>query len=235
MLILALESATIGVGAAVVDHNGVLGVASELAGRLSTERLHPLIAKVMKETGVAMDDLDAIAVDIGPGLFTGLRVGVTTAKTLGYALGIPVIGLTSTRAILAGVRNPQQRSVAVIDMRRSEVVYAIDDAPDAMALVTPSACVEYLRSRPDLSGALFVGDGVSRYEAIFDELIRERGCTVASGSDRYVDPGVLGMLAVPELIAGKNMADAQLEPLYLRDADVKINWSTRSAVPGPES
>lgn len=230
MLILALESATIGVGAAVVNQEGVLGVASELPGRLSTETLHPLISQVMNRAGVAMGELDAIAVDIGPGLFTGLRVGVTTAKTLAFALGIPVLGLASTKALLAGAANVQTRSIAVIDMRRSEVVYATDDAPDAMSLSTPMACVEHFRSRPELSGAHIVGDGVGRYAEIFADLIREQDFVVGVGADRFVDAGVLGMLAIPELIAGAGIAGADLEPLYLREADAKINWSTRGQV-----
>ncbi len=232
MLILALESATIGVGAAVVNERGVLGVAAELPGRLSTETLHPLIMRVMQETGVAMDALDAIAVDIGPGLFTGLRVGVTTAKTLAFALGVPVVGVTSTRALLAGVVDAHVRSVAVIDMRRSEVVLAVDDAPEAMSLVTPAECVELLRSRPELSGARIVGDGVSRYEKTFETLIRDHHYVVGEGTDRYVDAGVLGMLAIPLLAAGAGVTGAELEPLYLRDADAKVNWSTRPEVRG---
>jgi len=229
VLILALESATIGVGVAVVNEHRVLGAKSKLSGRLSTETLHPLIESVMDGTGITMGALDAIAVDIGPGLFTGLRVGVTTAKTLAFALGIPLVGLTSTRSLLARSSNESARSIAVIDMRRSEVLYASDDAPDSMSLLEPRECVEHLRSHPELFGARVVGDGVFRYPEIFEEIIRAHGLVVGSEFERFVDAGVLGMLAIPELIAGAGVAAADLEPLYLREPDAKSNWSTRGA------
>lgn len=230
MLILALESATIGVGAAVVSDGGVLGTRSELAGRLSTERLHPLIDEVMHATGVNMGALDAIAVDIGPGLFTGLRVGVTCAKTLAFALGIPVLGLTSTRALLAGSAGGDRRSVAVVDMRRSEVVFAVDDAPDDLSLVTPEECARLIGSRRDLAGAHLVGDGASRYAEVFAEVAYSQEFVVSRGEHQYVDPAVLGVLAIPELRAGNGVSGFELEPLYLREADAKINWATRGPV-----
>lgn len=229
MLILALESATIGVGVALVGEEGVLCSMSEISQGRSTETLHPLISQVMHAAGVATGELDAIAVDIGPGLFTGLRVGVTTAKTLAFALEIPVLGVTSTMSLLAGASMKAARSIAVIDMRRSEVVYATDDAPESMSLATPMACVEDLRSRPELLGARIVGDGVGRYEAIFAGVIREYALVVGGDADRFVDPGVLGTLAFAELRAGAGVKGADLEPLYLRAPDAKINWSTRDS------
>jgi tRNA threonylcarbamoyladenosine biosynthesis protein TsaB len=225
MRVLAIESATIGVGVAVVDELGVRSVRNVLPGRLQTETLHPMIIEVMNESRTEMSALDAIVVDIGPGLFTGLRVGITTAKTLAFALNIPVVGCGSTEALLAGVV-ADQRGVAIIDMRRSEVVYAKDNAPKVPILCTPAECAEMLVADKDLVGAVIVGDGVTRHAEIFAEVIATQMLSIDE-QQRFVDASLLGALGIKSLDEGNGMDAAQLVPMYLRDADAKINWSSR--------
>ncbi len=225
MLILALESATISVGVSVVDETGVLASKNVLPGRLQTETLHPLIREIMNQSGVTMTDLDAIVVDIGPGLFTGLRVGISTAKTLAFALDIPIVGCTSTATLIAAA--PQGRpTVAIIDVRRSEVVYADGDAPNDLHLTTPLKCAEMLRADDKLIGAALVGDGVPRHAEVFASVIAERSLEVVE-EERSPDAGSLGLLGLRALERGEGVPAVELTPLYLREADAKINWSAR--------
>lgn len=224
MIVLAIESATIGVGVAVVDDSGARAFRNVEPGRLQTETLHPMIAEVIQESQIKMADLDAIGVDVGPGLFTGLRVGVTTAKTLAFALDIPVIGITSTAALLAGVSAGDRRAIAVIDMRRSEVAFAVDAEPDVPHLCKPGECVAALEQLDGLDGAIIVGDGVSRYREIFAGLLDSRSI-VFDDSSRVVDARVLGQCAIRSHHRGVSATD--IAPLYLREPDAKINWSSR--------
>jgi tRNA threonylcarbamoyladenosine biosynthesis protein TsaB len=224
VIVLAIESATIGVGAAVVNENGPLAFRNVESGRLQTETLHPLIADVVKESRIEMAELGAIVVDVGPGLFTGLRVGVTTAKTLAFALGIPVIAITSTAALLAGAANAERRCVAVIDMRRSEVAYALDSEPDVPHLCTPDECVAVLSQLDAIDGAHIVGDGVERYREKFAGVI-DRRTLVVDESSRFVDARVLGACAFSTNRQGGD--PQEIVPLYIREPDAKINWSSR--------
>lgn len=227
MLILAIESATIGVGAAVVSERGVLALESQHSRHLQTETLHPIIARVMASAGVEMEVLDAIAVDVGPGLFTGLRVGVTTAKILAFALRIPIVGCLSTETLLARVAGRGHRSVAIIDMRRSEVVFALDTSPEEMRLMAPHECAAFLEGEESLRGAHLVGDGAIRYGEAFSEAIRKRGMVLEEPEHHFADAGVLGTVALGHLFADRAVSAVDLEPLYLREADARINWSTR--------
>ena len=126
MILLAIESATDLVGVALVrDHGGEVERV-HTGGRAHAELLAPAIEEVCAVSGCTLADVDALAVDVGPGLFTGLRVGVATAKALGQSLGLGIVGVTSLDILAAGARElagAEQAGhvVAVVDARRREV------------------------------------------------------------------------------------------------------------------
>jgi len=133
--LLAIESATDLVGAAVVTSEGRIFERSHAGGRQHAELLAPSVDAVCHEAALAVADLDAVAVDIGPGLFTGLRVGVATAKALAQGLGVGLVGVTSldvlaadaVARVAAGTMTGQVGDltvVAVVDARRGEVFVA---------------------------------------------------------------------------------------------------------------
>lgn len=129
--LLAIESATDLVGAALIADDGTALERSHRGGRAHAEQLAPAIADVCAASGLTVGDVDAIAVDVGPGLFTGLRVGVATAKALAQALGLGVLGVSSLDVLAAAVADrldlgigPGTTVVAVVDARRGEVFAA---------------------------------------------------------------------------------------------------------------
>jgi tRNA threonylcarbamoyladenosine biosynthesis protein TsaB len=128
-MLLAIESATDLVGAALLGPNGSVAERSHLGGRAHAELLAPAIEEVCALSGCTLADVDALAVDVGPGLFTGLRVGVATAKALGQSLGLGIVGVTSLDILAAGARELAGagrggRVVTVVDARRREVFAA---------------------------------------------------------------------------------------------------------------
>lgn len=141
MTLLAVESATDMVGVALVRDDGASAERLHLGGRAHAELLVPSIEEACAASGCTVADIDVIAVDIGPGLFTGLRVGVATAKALGQALSVGLIGVTSLDILAAaaleqagtdrpdrsGGADPHRSActvVSVIDARRGEVFAA---------------------------------------------------------------------------------------------------------------
>ena len=130
MLILGMDTATRRVGVVLASEQGLLG-RTELGGPFAdaaprhAEVLAPAIATLCEQVGVELDHLSAIAVGIGPGMFTGLRVGVTTAKVLALALRIPVIPIPSLDLLAYPLRHSRTLVVPAIDARRHEVYYAI--------------------------------------------------------------------------------------------------------------
>jgi tRNA threonylcarbamoyladenosine biosynthesis protein TsaB len=128
--LLAIESATDAVGVALSRDGAGTAVVLHEGGRAHAELLVPSIEEVCRDAGLAVGDLDVIAVDAGPGLFTGLRVGVATAKALGQALSIGVVPVSSLDVLAAGaferIAGEQVAAVvAVVDARRGEVFVAV--------------------------------------------------------------------------------------------------------------
>ncbi|MHB1710188.1 MAG: tRNA (adenosine(37)-N6)-threonylcarbamoyltransferase complex dimerization subunit type 1 TsaB, partial [Acidimicrobiales bacterium] len=129
MNLLAIESATNLVGAAVITSGGSCVERTHQGGRRHAELLAPVIAEVCALSGLTVQDLDTIAVDVGPGLFTGLRVGVSTAKALAQGLGLGVLAISSLDVLAAGAHaeagpDPVHTIVVAIDARRGELFAA---------------------------------------------------------------------------------------------------------------
>lgn len=126
MLLLALDTASASVSVAVHDGTAVLASRASAPAPRHAELLAPLITEALTEAGVTVRDLSAVAVGVGPGPFTGLRVGLVTARMLGFSLGIPVTGVCSLDAVAAGaVADGVTGDLLVAtDARRREVYWA---------------------------------------------------------------------------------------------------------------
>ena len=130
MLVLGFDTATPAVGVALQDGERVVAAACAVDARRHSELLAPMIAKVMADAGVARGDLSAVAVGVGPGPYTGLRVGVVTARVLGSVLGLPVHGVCSLDIIAASAASAVsgREFLVATDARRKEVYWARYDA-----------------------------------------------------------------------------------------------------------
>ena len=127
MLVVGFDTATPAVSVAVHDGERVVAEASAADGRRHGELLMPMIAQVLADAGASRADLTGVAVGVGPGPYTGLRVGVVTARVLGAVLGIPVHGVCSLDVIAADSPRGREFLVAT-DARRKEVYWARYDA-----------------------------------------------------------------------------------------------------------
>lgn len=229
MLILGIDTATPQVGCAVGGHEGVLASFHSARGKHHAETLVPAISFVCRQARVDLDEISAVAVDVGPGLFTGLRVGVTTAKAMAAALRIPVIDVPSLDLLAFPVRWTGRLIVSVVDARRGEVFYAFyRQVPGGVQRVSEHRLggPQQLCSEVQASGeeCLAVGDGAVRYRDDLADLTRvevvERGLSFPSAAS-------LVQLAHARALREDFLMPSALEPLYLRKADAEISWQLR--------
>jgi tRNA threonylcarbamoyladenosine biosynthesis protein TsaB len=247
VILLGIESATELVGVALSDDAGPRASFWITGRRRHGETLAPAIAHVLEQSGTDLADVDALCVDVGPGLFTGLRVGVATAKGLAQALGVGVVTVSSVDVLAregsdGGWDGPL---VAIVDARRGEVFaarYLVGPSAGrgGMTETGPASRWTPAELAADLAGEaadvgagprriLAVGDGAVRYAA---ELAAVPGLRVAGGSAGSPSPAALVALAAERLAAGAVPSPpADVVPLYLRDADVRIQWAQRRPVP----
>jgi tRNA threonylcarbamoyladenosine biosynthesis protein TsaB len=244
MIILGIESVTDVVGAAIGDGEGSGAALCVTGRRRHAETLAPAISGVLEMAGIGLDRLDAVAVDLGPGLFTGLRVGMATAKGLAQGLGIGVFGATSLEILAwAAFAAGWPGTVAsVVDGRRSEVFaahYARGQRPGELVVLSapcrcrPERMLADLALLTDVAGpaeqpVLACGDGALRYR----DLLETERVSVAGQALAALDPVALVSLSAARLDAGAALLDAtDVLPVYLRDADVRINWVQRAPQP----
>ena len=227
MLILGIETATESVGVALGGRDGVLASVTIARGRRHGETLAPAVQFACGHAGVELGDLDAVAVDIGPGLFTGMRVGIATAKALAMALDIPVVPVTSLDSLAESARDHHGLVVPVVDARKSEVFWSMhrSDADRVTALGEPMVgSVDDLLAALGERGqrAVCLGDGAQRHA----EMLAERAdCSVIPV--HHPSASTLVTLAVGRALR-EEWVDADLvSPLYLRRPDAEINWETR--------
>jgi len=177
MLILGVETATEQVGCAIGGHEGVLASAHCARGRRHAENLTPQIEFICHQAGIELSDIGLVAVDVGPGLFTGLRVGVSAAKAIAFALSVPMIAVCSLDLLAFTVRYSPRLIVAAIDARRGELYYAFyRQVPGGVQRIseqllgTPDDLASELLATND--EVLLVGDGARRYSEVFEGLAR---------------------------------------------------------------
>ena len=221
VIILGIESATSQVGCAIGGHEGVLSSVHSSRGKRHAENLTPQIEFVLEQARITMDEISVVAVDIGPGLYTGLRVGITTAVSIAFGLGVPMIGVTSLDLLAYPVRHCSKLIVATIDARRGEVFHAnYRQVPGGVQRIS-----EPVVSTPDdLSAdllahgneALLVGDGALRYSEIFAGL---RGVEAAEPSIAYPSAASIVQLAHAKALREEFVTPTELEPVYLRKPD----------------
>ena len=207
MLVLGLDTCLNACSVAVVDDGTVLAHHSEAMARGHQERLAPMVRAAMAEAGRPFADLDLIGATVGPGSFTGLRVGVAFAKGLASALGRPAAGVGTLEALAAEAAGTV---VAAIDARRDQLYLQIFDG--GVALMAPDV--------------LPVGGAAARLA----ELAQGRPLTlVGSGAPLLASAAPGAAVSTPEgcdarlvarLAAGRS--SAPLRPLYLRAPDAKL-------------
>lgn len=185
------------------------------------ERTLPEIHKLMAETGASLSGLDGLALSMGPGSFTGLRIGCGIVQGLAYGLDKPVVGINTLAAL--AIEQPQAKVLAVLDARMGELYLAgfervagAEPQNDAL-LETVVTGVYPPNALPDLPGEGWFGAG-SGFKVQADALAARYGARLL-GHDVGAYPCASGVLrlAQPEFAAGRELPAEHLQPLYVRN------------------
>lgn len=219
MTLLGLDTSTAAASACVLRADGEWFEVAPPPERLGRPPAHaselmPAVAEVMSRADVGWGDLDAIAVGVGPGMFTGLRIGIATARGLARGSGLPLRPVSSLAALAAGIEAPLR--LPLIDARRGEVFGALYEGDERVwppVAIAPEELVRRLRD--DGFTPLAAGDGSVR----FREVLEKAGIQVEPDDS---EAHVVRALHVCRLGAGAPEAPPEaVLPDYLRDPDAK--------------
>ena len=218
-LVLGLDCAISGLGVAVVRDGTCLASLRE-EGRDQAARLLPVVASVLRDSGQNRSELSLIAVTVGPGSFTGVRVGLAAARGLAVALGVPLAGIATTAALLAQAERRDRLVVAAIDSRLGDWFCAFGDGEAAPFLASTDELARRLKERP----SLVVGPQAEALSQSLDQAIAQTALP---------DPIAVARLALAEGIEAwraRNRTEGLPRPLYLRGVNVTSPDGTRRTV-----
>src|SRR5215510_7835084 len=232
MRVLGIDTATAPASVAIVEDRKLLaeGSAAEQRGSDQSARvghsqiLIPLIDGVLARANLSLCQLAAIAVSIGPGSFTGLRIGLSTVKGLAFAGDISVVGVSTLRALAARVHDWQGLICPILDARKSEVYAALfyrqaenlrrigDDAVEP-----PEKTIEKVQARREGRPCLFIGDAVSVYGATIARALGQEG-VLSSGKNYPSVAAAVALLGAEKIARTGSESVESLAPRYLRSS-----------------
>jgi tRNA threonylcarbamoyladenosine biosynthesis protein TsaB len=230
MLVLGIETSTPQTTVALGSEQGIVASTLLSGGKPSHELIAPAVRHLLEWSETPIGSLAGVAVGLGPGLFTGMRVGIATAKTLAQVLGVPIAGLASLDVLAFSMRYSRRLICATIDARRGEVYYALyRPVPGGVARQT-----EFIVAAPDRLTAeleaqaediLLVGNGA----LVYRRMLEEAGNHVELASPAYAFPPATALveLAVPRFQREEFDRVFELTPYYVRKSDAEIAWDNR--------
>ena len=230
-MILGIETAVEHVGVALGDHRGIRAHTMVASDRRHAESLTPMIRFAMQQAGVEMTDLSAIAVDVGPGLFTGMRVGMATAQSMAWALELSIVPVCSLDALAMNADMSDVTVAAALDARRGEVYWAlyrmrgVGMEPQRLTepVVTPPEDLAiHLADRAE--DMVCVGSGFDRHTELFES---SHWAQVIGRDAMFPSAAAVVILGGHRVLADDTVSAAELQPMYLRAPDAEINWKTR--------
>jgi tRNA threonylcarbamoyladenosine biosynthesis protein TsaB len=229
MIVLGIETSTPQTSVALGSETAIVA-STRLTGRARQDAVVPAIEHLLRWTGLELSAVGGVVVGLGPGLFTGLRVGVEAGKSLAQVLGVPIVGIASLDALAFGVRHTGRLIGAVIDARRGEIFYALyRPVPGGVVregsyqVAPPDHLAADLEARGE--EVLLAGNGAILYRRELEEAGGR--LEFASAASAHPQAESLVELAIPRLLREEHDRLFDVVPLYLRRSDAEIAWDQR--------
>jgi tRNA threonylcarbamoyladenosine biosynthesis protein TsaB len=229
MLVAGIETSTLRSSVALGSEQGMLASLSVRMDRAGHEVVAEALRHLLDWTGTSVAALGGVAVGLGPGLFTGMRVGIATGKTLAQTLGIPVVGAASLDLVALPARHARRLICATVDAKRGELFYAFyRPVPGGVARETeflvggPAQLSAELEARAE--DILLVGTGGLVYR---QQLEGPSHVEFASPGPAHPSAEALVELAIPRLLREDFDRLYDVQPIYIRKADAEIAWDQR--------
>jgi len=224
-ILLTIQTATPAGGLALSDGEKLLAEVNLDIRKTATEWLLQSIEELLIKADLAKDALEGIGVVRGPGSFTGLRVGLATAKGLALAIGCPLLGVSSLQCLAMQLPFTRLPVCAMLDARKQEVYAALyhwqAGSPHPLADERVIRPEKLLAEIPDET--LFVGSGALAYRSLIVRQLAGRA-HFAPAFTSLPRTGAAAALVLHEWQAGRTLAAEELMPVYLRPSEAELNW-----------
>jgi tRNA threonylcarbamoyladenosine biosynthesis protein TsaB len=225
MRVLGIETSTMIAGVGLVEDDEVLVDLKFDVKVTYSEVLMPAIDTALKLAGLEVGDLDGFAVSIGPGSFTGLRIGLSTVKGLCFATGKPLAAVPSLDALASHSLFCRHQVVPLLDAKKNELYAAIYDTTGGEVIRKSDIWaidVQRLAGKIDRE-TLFVGPGVGPYRKELIDLLSQKAYFI-TGEQSTPGGASVARMGVKKLIGGQTEDVSRLEPMYIRKSEAELKF-----------
>ena len=223
-MILAVDTATRDCSVALADSEGTIAELSIFRARTHSKHLTSMVDALLDVAGIRIEEVDAYAVNSGPGTFTGLRIGLAAIKGIAAATGKPLVGVSSLDALAGQAGFPPGHVCCMIDARRGEVytaLYAVTgekvDRISAERVISPREAACSIKTP-----CLFIGSGAVAYRDLILKLADETAM-IAGHDLNHLRASTIARMGLRQLETRDFTGDESLVPNYIRKSDAKIN------------
>ncbi len=235
MKILALETATMAGSIAVLDDNkGLIGEVRININVAYAERLMPSVDWLLNASRLTIQDIDVFAVSIGPGSFTGLRIGLSTLKGFAYATNRPVVSVPTLDAFARALPSGSNFICPMIDARKNEVYTGLYKWEDGLLRkIIPEIAVnplyflnglkEFYASKKDKGHTMFMGEGAKIYKDLINDIFKP-DVFFAPVSSMFPAAASVAEIAIEKAKSGMFTDPVTLTPFYLRQSEAEVHW-----------
>lgn len=234
MKILAVDTATTSCSVAVVDQTSICAELTTLKKQTHSKHLMTSIDSVLKSAGFRVGDLDGLAVTIGPGSFTGLRIGIATIKGIASAVDKPVVGISSLEALACQCTDRSYLICPLLDARKSEVygvTYRFSEdcliQQTAPCAVKPEAFVRKINEP-----CVFIGSGAQLYQKKIQDALGGNAYFVPD-KQNIIRASTIALLSLKKFKINDTVGVGDLIPLYIRKSDAELSMAAKSSAQSP--
>ena len=232
MKILAVDTSTMAGSIALVEKSVQKGEVNLYCHLTHSKRLMPSIDFLLENLGITLEQIDALGVAVGPGSFTGLRIGISTVKGLASARGMTICPVSTLEAMSFKVRHYNKVVYPMVDAGRGEVYtgkYQV--AGDTIKRLSPDLVIfpERFLAEIDSWDAVFYGDGTISYQELINKFSRGRAFIAP---DNLFLAEAIALIAERKLASGNTVTPGQLIPYYIRPSDAELKKLARGFTTG---
>lgn len=227
MKVLAIESASIAASCAVSEDGSLLGEYTLNHKKTHSEKLMPLIEELLNKLNIKIQDIDVIAISEGPGSYTGLRIGAAIAKSLAFAVDIPIANIPTTKSLAANVFDVSKLIVPVMDAKAGRIytgVYRWNEGKiSTVKEQYPCNIVDMLEMMNEYEEPIiFNGDGAVNYRDIIEKKLRQRAY-FAPERYNFLNASTLASIGYDMALIGEFVQASDFRPQYLRISQAERN------------
>jgi len=229
MKILGVDTSTAVGSIGIIEDESVIAEYSLNVVASHSAKLMPAIDDALKRSALKIQELDAFAVAIGPGSFTGLRIGVGTVKSFCYALKKPIVGVVTLDVLAYNLKYADKLICPILDARKQEVYSAIYRGGIKLVRRTDYLCAKIESILGNITEpTIFLGDGVNRYREVIVQNLKERAI-IAEPPFGFCRGAVVALLGYERIANGESDDYFSITPFYIRKPEAEVRIESKRA------